>query len=544
MSLDNIVRELVVKIRFAVDSAEVRKVESTINTLANKLNNLGGLSKINQSISNVTSSALKMGLAFGVSTAGLGYFLSEFGNFRKTEIAFETMTGSIERGRDLMKEMESFALETPNTLEEVQTNAAMLLGMGIEADKVRSTMKSLGDVAAGVNRPLSMIAMNFGQVRTRGVLLGTELRDFARQSVPIIEQLAKQMNVSEASIAEMASQHKISFDEVEKAFIAMTSKGGRFYDLALNQAKTWPVMVSNFVIWLRILSREIGEKLTPVAVEYLGIVTEWIKANKELITSKLVEFFRGMLEMLRRIGVFMKDTLPVVISMVESLGGMARILKVVAITMSLAFGLQVANMVGTIIISIGSLIGAMLTLNIAAGFLPLLIGAAVIALALLVDDIMAFKRGDNSITGHIFGDMGAFFHRVDNIKKTISGLVDWIPKTLKTISWLLYGGEGYGSKFLQNTNSAMAGIYNNEQSQGPGVLSSLVNTVISGSGQMDRIQSRMNNSIKNDINITVQGAGDPAAVAGEVRNQLYGAIYSDLMNNTSNMATSPMGGGN
>lgn len=180
--------------------------------------------------------------------------------FEQTKIAFEVMLGSAERGQQVLKELSDFAIRTPFEITEIEQNAKQLLAMGIQTEKLIPTLKALGDVSAGINRPLERIALNFGQVATQGKLTGRELKDFAVLGVPLIEVLADQFGVARREIQDMVSAGEIGFDAVEKAFITMTSEGGKFANLMERQSTTLAGMFSNLQDAVTRFFREAGEE--------------------------------------------------------------------------------------------------------------------------------------------------------------------------------------------------------------------------------------------------------------------------------------------
>lgn len=413
MAFDNVVRELVIKLRFAVDSSGMQQAEQRMNRFHSRLQQMGSLNRIQQNFSRLAYSARNIGLGLAASTGGMAFFLNEAGQFNKTRVAFETMTGSVEKGKALLEELHQFALKTPFNIQDVEQNAAMLLGMGIETEKILPTMKALGDVAAGINRPLGMVALNFGQIKTRGVLMGTELRDFARQGVPIIEQLAKQLNVSGAQIQEMSTKRQIPFEEVEKAFINMTSEGGRFANLMFEQAKTWPVMITNFWIRMKILSREVGQKLLPVSKRYLKALKDWIELNQKMISQNLISYFKRTLEAIKRLGLALRSSYVRIKELARGLGGLGNALKIIGALLLTYFAIQFATFLGSIIMGIGAAVISMwalaaaatgatipaFALNVLFGFLPVLIGLAVIAIVLLADEIYVMATDGETALG-------------------------------------------------------------------------------------------------------------------------------------------------
>jgi len=202
------------------------------------------LTKMNKKLGMTTQTARRLGVAMaamGATTLAAGVHFAKAGaEAEKSMVAFETMTGSAEKASEIMAKMEEFALETPFSFGEVEKNVKLLKAMGIETDNLFGTMRSLGDVAAGLNVPLERIALNFGQVRAQGKLTGRELRDFAIAGVPIRESLAKNLGVPLKKVGEMISKGKIGFEDVKKAFANMAG------------LKIWRAQgVNSTILWLK-----------------------------------------------------------------------------------------------------------------------------------------------------------------------------------------------------------------------------------------------------------------------------------------------------
>ena len=181
------------------------------------------------------------------------------GQFQQLGIAFETMLGSKEKADRIMSESISMAQKTPFTLLDITTNVKQLMAMGVETEKVMDTMKSLGDVAAGVSQPISRIAINYGQVATLGKLQQREIRDFAMAGIPLIDELAKNMGKTKDEISDMVSASKIGFPEVERAFQTMSGEGGKFYNLMEKQNASVTGQISNLTDKWQVMLNEIGK---------------------------------------------------------------------------------------------------------------------------------------------------------------------------------------------------------------------------------------------------------------------------------------------
>ncbi len=182
------------------------------------------------------------------------------GEFQQLNIAFETMLGNKEKADKLMKDVVSFAAVTPFQLTDVANGTKQLLAYGIEAENIIPTLKALGDVSSGLNVPMNRLILNYGQVRTQTKLTGRELRDFTLAGVPIIAELSKALNKSERDIQEMVSVGKIGFKDVEKAFVTMTSEGGRFENLMDKQSKTITGRISNLQDAIDVMFNNIGQQ--------------------------------------------------------------------------------------------------------------------------------------------------------------------------------------------------------------------------------------------------------------------------------------------
>jgi tape measure domain-containing protein len=220
------------------------------------------IADINKQLKNLTTDVEKTGRGIDSTFKNLGgllagYFTFNFagnmvkqiaqvrGEFQQLEVAFETMIGNKARADALMADVVRMASTTPFELKEVASGAKSLLAFGIATEDIIPTLKSLGDVSAGLSVPMERLILNFGQIKTQSKLTGKELRDFNVAGVPIIAELAKNLGKSEQAIQEMVSAGNIGFQEVADAFKSMSSEGGRFADLMDKQAKTIIGLQSN-----------------------------------------------------------------------------------------------------------------------------------------------------------------------------------------------------------------------------------------------------------------------------------------------------------
>ncbi len=264
-----------------------QKIQSDIN----KINGyIGNMSKnIQKEGAEIDRLAERIGRAFvGIfsvyQAAGFIKSIAQVrGEFQQLEVSFETMLRSKEKADQMMADVVQFAIRTPYGLKDIASGTKQLLAFGIEAEKIMPTLKALGDVSAGLSVPIERLIVNYGQVRTQTRLTGRDLRDFQTAGVPVVAELAKNLNVAESAIADMVTAGKIGFADVEKAFITMTSEGGRFTDLMEQQAKTITGLSANFAdAWDRMLN-SIGKENEGIIAGSIRGATTLVENYEEII---------------------------------------------------------------------------------------------------------------------------------------------------------------------------------------------------------------------------------------------------------------------
>src|SRR3990167_5891264 len=158
-------------------------------------------------------------LAFTTATtAATTFAIKSASDFEQSRVALETMVGGVDNAKKLLREITDFARKTPFQLPEVVEETKKLLAYGITQDKVLGDMKTLGDIAAGVGKDkLRFLTLAFGQVATKGKLMGQEIRQFTESGVHLVDQLAKSLGKTREEITKMSEEGDISFEQVRSA---------------------------------------------------------------------------------------------------------------------------------------------------------------------------------------------------------------------------------------------------------------------------------------------------------------------------------------
>lgn len=225
--------------------------------------------------------------AFKSTMNQLGNVLQTGIKFEQFRVSFSTMMGSIGQGNLMLKNLYDFAATTPFEIEEVVNAGKKLMAMGISARDVLPTLRTLGDVAAGVGtEKLPQLILAYGQVQTATKLTGMELRQFTEAGVPLLENLAQITGKSTAEI-KYGMEHGIAVPAslVKQALENSTKEGGKFYDLMNKQSRTLGGAISNLKDSFTLMSAKVGEVASTALAPLINKIAQFIKNNGAMIIS-------------------------------------------------------------------------------------------------------------------------------------------------------------------------------------------------------------------------------------------------------------------
>lgn len=327
--------------------------------------------KLNQKklgkLKNEFSSLQKIAGAAGAGMLGnafknfMGQAASAANEYEQTVVSFKTMLGSADQANQVLKDLENFSLKTPFTPDEVNKSGRSLIAFGVAQDKLIPALNSIGDVASGLNIPFNELSDIYGKIKVQQTVYGEDLNQLGGRGVPIFTELAKVMGVNSNEIKKLASQGKISFAEVEKAFQGMSGEGGQFFNMMKEQSMTASGMISTMQGYFGVMQRSVGqafmkmvkplmEKVMPIMQKFVG----WVASPQGLAILQIL--------------------LPVI----------ATLIGVV--------------MVGSVY-SLASAFGVLAIVTSPITLIILAIVAAVVAIYIAIDDFITYIKGGQSALG-------------------------------------------------------------------------------------------------------------------------------------------------
>lgn len=207
------------------------------------------------------------------------------GEFQQLEIAFETMLGSTEKANDLMAQLTRTAARTPFDLQGVAQGAKQLLAYGTAAEEVNDVLVHLGDIASGLSIPLNDLVMLYGTTMTQGRMFTQDLRQFMGRGIPIAEELAKQFGVTKDKVGELVTQGKVTSKEFNAAIMAMSSEGGKFYNLMERQSTALTGQISNLEDAWDVARNNIGKDMEGIAGDAISMATSVVENLEPILNT-------------------------------------------------------------------------------------------------------------------------------------------------------------------------------------------------------------------------------------------------------------------
>ena len=162
----------------------------------------------------------------------------------RQQVSFETFFHSAEKAKQLRKDLLTFAAKTPFEVPEVIESAKTLAAKGFGYEEIIPTIKRLGEIAAGADKPLSQLLFVYGQIKDQGRVMGQDLNQLTNAGIAISD-IAKALNISNDEVRKFVSSGKFGFAELQKVIKSVTSEGGKFYGLMDKLGDTTAVKLSN-----------------------------------------------------------------------------------------------------------------------------------------------------------------------------------------------------------------------------------------------------------------------------------------------------------
>lgn len=276
--------------------ATLRK-DNVIFTLITKLDEANkGLGDIDNKVGGLQATFAKAGKAFsgiiaaGAVAAAVGGIakvtraaLDQAAAFEQTTVSYNTLIGDVKKSAELVKSLETFSVVTPFTPEEVIQAGKTMLAFGVDAESVADNLANLGEASAATGGDLNNLAYIFGQARATGVLFTQDLNQLANAGLPILSLLADEMGEAEENIRGLASEGRITFPILQRAFARAAQEGGRFAGALEAQSQTLEGLKSTAEGVRNAFFRAFGQRILEPAKEFQRVMIKLWEAARDFV---------------------------------------------------------------------------------------------------------------------------------------------------------------------------------------------------------------------------------------------------------------------
>lgn len=280
-------------------SSQVRKVDDAMQTTGNKV--VSETKKVNTAFksmsSNITSESSKIDKTLRTIGAGFaGYFtvsaLKDFGKavinargeIESFQISFDTLIGNKDKAAAFFAELKDFAVKTPLLLNDLAKGGQLLLGFGVDLDKVMPTLKQIGDISMGNADRFNSLALAFAQMSATGKLMGQDLLQMVNAGFNPLKTMSETTGKSMETLKDEMSKGAISADMVAKAFEDATATGGKFNGMLDKQSKGIKGSISNLEGAIQDALNDMGEKGQGIITEGISLATSAVQNYEKLGT--------------------------------------------------------------------------------------------------------------------------------------------------------------------------------------------------------------------------------------------------------------------
>lgn len=235
--------------------------------------------KLSEALDKIAKPAMIVSTALETSGVAAVKFAGEL---EQTQIALEVLLKDAEKATQIKDEWTQLASSTPFSSSDIDSAGKKLLAFNIESEKVTDTLRRIGDISAATGSSISEIADIYGKAAVQGRLFAEDINQFQGRGIPVVQALAKVLNVAETEIRGMVTEGKIGFPELEKAFNFMTDEGGQFAGMMDKLSESTLGKFSTTMDNAQLALASFGEVMQPTANALLEFANDFFEGIQNM----------------------------------------------------------------------------------------------------------------------------------------------------------------------------------------------------------------------------------------------------------------------
>ena len=254
------------ELRVLVEAEAARAIENFKKLDAS----IDGAEQKTESLGDALDSISKKSMILSGVIVGAGVAAIKFaGENEKLKASLKNMLGSAEEASAVFEDWRRLGASPGLSVDEVFEAGRAMVNMGHDAAYATQTIQMLGDVAAGTGSSFGAVSGSFERVRATGKLTTRDLANLQQQGIPVLKQLAKELNTSEDGVRRLANEGRLGFGDLEKALKGMTSPGGQFAGMMDELSGTTLEKFNTAMDDAKQALASFGETMLPIAAELL-----------------------------------------------------------------------------------------------------------------------------------------------------------------------------------------------------------------------------------------------------------------------------------
>ena len=228
-----------------------------------------------------TGKALSIGVTtplIALGTAGVKYN-AQMEDF---EANLTTLLGNADKAKTMLNDLKEMANTTPFETSDLLEATQMMLGFGLQADKTKGYLQTLGDISMGNSEKLMSLTRAFSQMGAAGKATMEDINQMIDAGFNPLQIMAETTGKSMAQLRDEVSAGKITFEDVAGAMQIATSEGGRYYQAMEKASQTMNGKLSTAMDALKTALGELTQSLLPFVTKVVEKITEWANAFANL----------------------------------------------------------------------------------------------------------------------------------------------------------------------------------------------------------------------------------------------------------------------
>lgn len=238
--------------------------------------------------------ATSVGVVSTAMAGLIGFGVKYNSEIEQLQTSFEVMTGSAEKAKDIIAELQKIGAETPFEVKDLAKTTNLLMNFGFTAEDAIDSMMMLGDIAQGNAEKMDAISVSYARMVSSQKVTLEDINIMIDRGFNPLQIIVEETGESMKSLYDRISKGTISVEEITDAMKKATSEGGKYFQSMEKQSKTLSGQIStlkdNFSMFAGVLAED---TTNAISSEFLPAINDTIQAMQEAFSE---DGFEGMAE--------------------------------------------------------------------------------------------------------------------------------------------------------------------------------------------------------------------------------------------------------